>query len=194
MAATSRPERRQAPAAARRALRPAHAAGPGLGAPLAAIVVVVLASGLAGCASTVDLRPLATGRADASAWQLQSDDPDALQREARRLCPLGGTVLHSSVAGRVADPADSRWQRWLQASVAWMDPPRREAQMVLVCREGADRSQIAAAPVGPASAAAQPKPASGGWLAWLWPRKSAAGGAETAAAPELPVGPVMPQW
>lgn len=140
---------------------------------------------LGGCASAPDVRMLATGRSDATAYQLDGSDLETLRREAGRLCPLGGDVVRQSSQGAPPPaPAESTWQRALQATAQWADSPPRSAQMLVVCRESGDRMRLT--PAAP-TAATQPSAA---------PRATTT--AEPAAAPEvaaaLPVGPVMPTW
>ncbi len=141
---------------------------------------------LGGCASGPDVRMLATGRADVTAYQLDGSDLDRLRQEAGRLCPLGADVVRQSSQGAPPQAsADARWRRALQATVQWADPPQRSAQLLVVCREPGDRKRLAAAaPAAPAASAAPAadRPA----------QPASAAAAEMAVA--LPVGPVLPQW
>lgn len=134
---------------------------------------------LGGCASGPDVQMLATGRADVSAYALNGSDLETLRLEARRLCPLGGEVVRQSSQGtQLPAPTDSRWQRALQTTALWLDPPQRVAQLVIVCRQAGDRHRLAPALGDPPAERAQvAKPVN-------TPELSVA----------LPVGPVMPEW
>lgn len=140
---------------------------------------------LAGCASAPDVRMLATGRSDATAYQLDGSDLETLRREAGRLCPLGGDVVRQSSQGAAPQgPAESRWQRALQATVQWADAARRSAQLLVVCREPGDRMRVApAVATAPAPGSAAPPPAAPGDVA-----------PPPEVATALPIGPVTPTW
>ena len=121
------------------------------------------------CSSLVDIRPLATGRVEVSAYELRGAELAPLQREARRLCPQGGDILRQ--AGMDARPVDDegRLRRWMIATSEVLDPPKRLAQLVVVCKPTPDAASFAAQP--PAAAVAEP----------------------VAAAP-MPVGPITAEW
>lgn len=139
-----------------------------------------MAAGLCGCAATLEVRTLATGRSDVSAYELNGGDLDLLRAEAERLCPLGGEIVRQFGHSKRPELADGgRWRRAVNATVRWFDPPRQSAQMVVVCREPGDRARLQAA--APAAKAAPPAD-----------HAASAGSAEFTAA--LPVGPVMPEW
>lgn len=130
---------------------------------------------LAGCASPIDVRSLATGRSDMVAYELNGSDLDALRREAQRLCPLGGDILRQAGQQQRTVQADGRWRRVLHAATEWIDPPQQSAQLLVQCREAGDRLRLqpaAAPPALPASVA----PAEAGLNA------------------ALPIGPILPQW
>ena len=97
--------------------------------------VLLLATG---CSAVVDVRSLATGRTDVSAYELRGPELAMLQREARRLCPQGGEVMRQS--GRDQRPADEdgSLRRWMNATREVLDPPKRQSQLVVVCKETAD--------------------------------------------------------
>jgi len=144
------------------------------------MLTAALVAGLCGCAATVEVQTLATGRSDVSAFALQGGDLDLLRHEAERLCPLGGEIVRQWGQRRQAELADGgRWRRAVNATVLWFDPPRQSAQLVVVCREPGDRFRLQA--VVPA-----PRPAADAASA------PAAGTAEISAA--LPVGPITPEW
>lgn len=117
--------------------------------------VVVLATG---CSAVVDVRSLATGRTDVSAYELRGPALAMLQREARRLCPQGGEVMRQS--GRDQRPADDdgSLRRWMNATSEVLDPPKRQSQLVVVCKEAAE-TPWATATASAIDAAAVPAPA-----------------------------------
>ena len=135
----------------------------------------VLALGLAGCATQPDVRQLATGRHGVSAYELNGGDVHRLRREAQRLCPLGGEIVREAGHSLPPEAEVGRWRSTWNTLAAWAEPPRRPAQLVVLCREAGDRHklQAAAAPVPAAPPVVQPS-------------------AEWTAA--LPVGPVNPEW
>lgn len=145
---------------------------------LAAAAAVAAVALLGGCATQPDVRPLATGRGDVSAFELNGADVDTLRREAQRLCPLGGEILREAGHGLPLAPDAGRWRNTLNTLAAWAEPPRRPAQMVVLCREGGDRYKLqAAAPSAPVAPMAHP---------------AAASPSEVTSA--LPVGPILPEW
>lgn len=90
---------------------------------------------LAGCSTVVNVRSLATGRVEVAAYALRGADIPALQREADMLCPRGGEVVYQASRNQRTVPADSRVKHWLQQATSWLDTPRGEAQMMVVCSE-----------------------------------------------------------
>lgn len=120
------------------------------------------------CSSWVDIRPLATGRVDMSAYELRGTDLAPLQREARRLCPLGGDILRQSGMDARHAADEGRVQRWMNSSSELLDPPKRHAQLVVMCKPVPDAASFAAQPT---TAVVEP----------------------VAAAP-MPVGPISAQW
>lgn len=100
---------------------------------------------LAGCATLLEVRPLATGRADVSAYELIGADLVALRREAQRLCPQGGEVVRQAAQVQSPEKVDGRMRAWMNGASTWIDPPQRSAQMTVVCREVAGQSQLQAA-------------------------------------------------
>lgn len=116
---------------------------------------------------------------------MRGQDLAPLQREAQRLCPAGAEVLRQAVAGQ-ARPADgaNRVSRWLGQAGQWIDPPQRQAQLVVLCRAAPQDLLIAAATV-PQPAAAVPLAAS---------PQDATPGAPAEAVAAAPIGPVMPAW
>jgi hypothetical protein len=140
-----------------------------------ACVLPMLALGLAGCASQPDVRQLATGRSDVSAYELNGGDVHRLRREAQRLCPLGGEIVREAGHSLPPEAEAGRWRSTLNTLAAWAEPPRRPAQLVVLCREAGDRNRLQAAAV-PAPAAPAPAQPPAEWTAGL------------------PVGPVIPEW
>ncbi len=104
------------------------------------LAAAVLATG---CSAVVDVRSLATGRVDVSAYELRGPELALLQREARRLCPQGGEVLRQS--GRDQRPAnsDGTLRQWMNATSEVLDPPKRQSQLVVVCKESLDNTWAA---------------------------------------------------
>ena len=100
---------------------------------------------LAGCATLLEVRPLATGRADVSAYELIGADLVALRREALRLCPQGGEIVRQAAQDQSPEKIDGRMRGWMNGASAWIDPPQRSAQMTVVCREVAGQNQLQAA-------------------------------------------------
>ena len=158
---------------------------------------------LAGCASTLDVRTLATARADQSAFELTGRDLAALRREAGLLCPKGGEILRQTARDQRLEAPDSRLERWVHGSSLWFTPPERQAQMVVLCHPVADRHLLAAAAIrsttavpidAPAIALGAPSAAAG---AAAGVAVSAAINAVPSAAPNqprAPIGPLSVEW
>ena len=162
---------------------------------------------LAGCASTLDVRTLATARADQSAFELTGRDLAALRREAGLLCPKGGEILRQTARDQRLEAADSRLERWVHLSSQWITPPERQAQLMVLCHPVADRHLLAAAagrsttavPIdAPAFAPGAPgAAASAEVIAVPIAAPSAAPSAERRAAPNppsAPIGPLSVEW
>ena len=101
----------------------------------ATVLAGMVACFLAGCSAVVDVRSLATGRVEVAAYALRGAEMVALRREAEKLCPLGGEVIHQASRGQRTVPADGRVAHWLQQGTRWLDTPRGEAQMTVICSE-----------------------------------------------------------
>ncbi|GCL61242.1 hypothetical protein [Pseudaquabacterium pictum] len=140
-----------------------------------ACLLSVLALGLAGCATQSDVRQLATGRSDVSAYELNGGDVHRLRREAQRLCPLGGEIVREAGHSLPPEAEAGRWRSTMKTLAAWVEPPRRPAQLVVLCREPGDRSRLQAA-VAPAPVAPPAAAPAAEWTAGL------------------PIGPVNPEW
>jgi len=140
-----------------------------------AAVLAGLVLSAAGCATRLEVRPLATGRGDVSAYELNGADVQTLRSAAQQLCPLGGEIVREAGHSLPPEAAAGHWRSTLNTLAAWAEPPRRPAQMVVVCREGGDRYKLQAA--APARPVAQP---------------AAVRSPELTAA--LPVGPINPEW
>jgi hypothetical protein len=137
--------------------------------------MLAAASLLGGCATRVDVRPMATGRSDVSAFEMNGGDVHTLRREAQRLCPLGGEIVREAGHSLAPEADAGRWRSTVNTLVAWVEPPRRPAQLVVLCREGGDRYKLqAAAPASPL------------------PHPAALPTSDVTAA--LPVGPILPEW
>ena len=125
--------------------------------------LVVLAAPLlvSGCGSMMDVRPLATGRADVAAYELTGSELAPLRREAQRLCPQGGEILRQAGRDQRPEATDGRMRRWVNASGDWLAPPIRNAQLVVLCREspGSLLLLAASAMADPASSPADDAPA-----------------------------------
>ena len=138
---------------------------PVLAAPLTVVLLsVVLLSLLGACAAPLELRPLATGRADIEAFELRGADIAMLRREAQRRCPQGADVLRQAESGQpLVQVEGGRFERWTQVAAQWVDPPQRQAQMLVLCRPDPQRLAWGLIPPAPASApiataAADPSP------------------------------------
>ena len=127
----------------------------------------------AGCSTWVDVRPLATSRADVEAFELRGPDLAMLRREVLRRCPQGAEVLRQAARDQqAAVDNDGRITRWLNRASAWVDPPQREAQVMVRCHPSQQGVALALAKVPDEPAPAQQA---------------------TAEAP-LPTGPITPEW
>lgn len=135
----------------------------------------------AGCSSLIDVRPLATGRVDVAAFELRGPSLQPLRREALRLCPQGADVLRQTVSDQRPELDAGRIHRWLNTAAAWVEPPVRQAQLMVVCKAtGVDLAL--AAPEAPAASAvgnagASEKPSD-----------------SPASEPVVPIGPILPEW
>jgi hypothetical protein len=162
--------------------------------------LAALALALGGCAARLDVRSLATGRSDVSAYELNGSDLDALRREAQRLCPLGGEILRQASWQQQPQATGGRWRQALDAATAWTEAPRGAAQLLVQCREGGERGRLQVA----APAVAAPAVTTLSTLSTLStpavpaPAAAAAPTAGTRPARDLsaalPVGPITPQW
>lgn len=150
-------------------------------APLCGLLV------LAGCASTLDVRTLATARADQSAYELTGRDLAALLREARLLCPQGGEILRQTAHDQRLEAVDSRLERWTHFSSQWIAPPERRAQLVVACHPVADRQLLAAAMAAMPAASAVPAEHAAS-------APGAIAGASPTDPPKVPIGPLSVEW
>ena len=155
----------------------------------AAGLAVGLAAGLVACSSTLDVRSLATERADVSAFELTGRDLATLRREASQLCPQGAEILRQSAHEQRLEPVDSRLDRWVQLSSSWITPPERKAQLLVLCKPVPDRHLLAAVAAVPALAAVST--AGSGSGSAPGPGPGPAPGSEPAepGAPRLPLSP-----
>ena len=81
---------------------------------------------------------MATGRPDVSAYELRGSDVALLKREAQKQCPQGADILRQAGRSDQRPAADAgRLGRWANATGHWLSPPKREAQLVVVCKESA---------------------------------------------------------
>lgn len=136
-----------------------------------ACLPVVACGWLAGCTSLLEVRPLATGRADVSAYELIGADLSALRREAQRLCPQGGEIVRQASRDQSPERIDGRMRGWMNGASAWIEPPQRAAQMTVICREVAGQNQFQAAATAAVAASAAVEVTAG-----------------------LPVGPLTVEW
>lgn len=145
-------------------------------------MVWLLALPAAGCSTWVDVRPLATSRADVEAFELRGPELAVLRREVLRRCPQGAEVLRQAASDQQAavDP-DGRIARWLHRAATWVEPPNRQAQMLVVCKpdpQGLSLSLALAKPADPAAPSEHSMPTAT---------------AELDSA-TLPTGPITPEW
>ena len=130
--------------------------------------LLAMAALCSACSSLVDVRPLATGRVDVSAYELRGAELAPLQREARRLCPQGGDILRQAGLDARHLSDEGRLQRWMNATSEVLAPPKRHAQLVVMCKPVLDAGSFAAQP--------------------------AVSLAEPVAAVPMPVGPITAEW
>jgi len=94
----------------------------------------LLLSKVAGCASTTDVRMLATGTA-AAAYELRGNNLPTLDLQARRLCPGGHEVLHQwerlQLPPADAGAARRAWQAGTQA-LGWTEGD--QARITVQCK------------------------------------------------------------
>ena len=135
----------------------------------ALVLAALLASA---CGSVVEVRPLATGRIDVAAYELRGAALVLLKREAQKQCPQGAEIQRQAGRSehRPAPPADAgRLRRWAHASADWLAPPKRDAQLVVVCKESPGdlllpaEAEAAGDPGGEAGVAAPPAPITAQW-------------------------------
>lgn len=143
--------------------------------------LVGAAAASAGCSTGLEVRQLATGRVDTEAFELRGPDLDQLRREALRRCPMGAEVLRQ--AARDQRPAitgeEGRIERWTSRLAAWVDPPQREAQLLVACKVNAQLQMLMPAPMADPDARTAPV---------LLPSPDA-----QADVPP-PIGPILPEW
>lgn len=176
-------------------MAPCRLAGPWR--PLTLIATAGLALTVAGCASTIDVRTLATERVDISAYELSGRDLQALQREASQLCPQGGEILRQSARDQRLEAVDSRMDRWVHFSSTWIAPPERSAQLVVLCHPAPNRQRVVAAagnPPAPASSAAAPVLAPSARQDWPATPTTPAQPGRPPGEPAPPIGPVTVEW
>ena len=101
------------------------------------LAVAVLATG---CSAVVDVRSLATGRVDVPAYELRGPELAVLQREVRRLCPQGGEVVRQSGHDQRPANGDGSLRQWMNVANEVLDPPKRQSQLVVVCKEAVDNT------------------------------------------------------
>lgn len=161
------------------------------GAGLAALAAAAALAG--GCASRVEVRSLATGRSDISAYELRGSALPALQASAQRLCPQGGEILQQAQRAAVTEPESGALGRWVRAIGDSLEPPPRGAQLLLLCR-GADMPAVGGATLGPAGAAsaAAAAPAASGQAASGQTAAAAASAAGLAASVRVSVPVPVP--
>ncbi|MBC7727633.1 MAG: hypothetical protein H7242_08450 [Microbacteriaceae bacterium] len=173
-----------------------------------------LATGLAGCSSTLDVRSLATERADVAAFELAGRDLAALRREASLLCPQGGEILRQSAREQRLEVMEGRLDQWVQLSSSWITPPERKAQLVVLCQAVPEWHLLASAAAGQALAAVStaatasaPARAPGASVAPGAPRLPLVSGLPRVPsvpgvpsvpsmpiAPGVPIGPLSVEW
>lgn len=117
---------------------------------------------------------MATGRADMAAYELNGGDLHSLRGQAQRLCPLGGEIVREAGHSLPPEASAGRWRSTVNTLAAWAEPPRRPAQLVVLCRKGGDQDRLQAAAPAP-----------------VVPRATTPSAEVTAA---LPVGPINPEW
>ena len=135
---------------------------------------------LEACSAVVDVRSLATGRVEVPAYALRGTDIAAVRREAEKLCPSGGEVVYQTSRSQRTVPADGRVKQWLQQGASWLDTPRGEAQMTVICSEMPGNRLLLSTPAAsPVTTAVDRPPASPPALP---------------SAPLPPIGPLTIEW
>lgn len=146
-----------------------RAAGRMTGHGSAAVVMVVLCS-ITGCAATLKVVPLATADVAVAAYELRGDDVARLRDEAARLCGGEADVLRESYAAQSRPAPDSgRISAWLHTASQWVDPPNRQAQLMVRCAGNPERTRLSAGEHRTADAAHLPvatETARDGWGLW----------------------------
>ncbi len=94
------------------------------------------------CSSVIEVRPLATGRVDVSAFELRGPTLPALRDQASQLCPQGAEVLRQAARNQVALVDPGRVNHWLNTASSWFEPPQREAQLMIVCKPATGIAQL----------------------------------------------------
>ena len=138
----------------------------------------------AGCSTWVDVRPLATGRADVQAYELRGPELAMLRREVLRRCPQGAEILRQAARDQQAAAENGgsvggSMGGWMSRAAAWVDPPNREAQMVVLCKPNPQSVALALPRVADEATPAAP----------TTPAATA-----NKNSTMLPIGPITPEW
>jgi hypothetical protein len=96
----------------------------------------LLTSALAcvGCASSVDVRAVATADPTQGAYELRGSTLAQLQVEARRLCPQGTEVLRQWQRYQQATSSDAQSLQWLASAPTWFTDAEQGAQLMVACK------------------------------------------------------------
>jgi hypothetical protein len=97
-----------------------------------ALLTSVLAG--VGCASSVDVRSVATADPMSGAYELRGQSLAQLQVEARRLCPQGAEVLRQWQRYQQAASTDSPSWQWFGSVPAWFGDTEQGAQLMVACK------------------------------------------------------------
>ena len=138
----------------------------------------------AGCSTWVDVRPLATGRADVEAYELRGPELALLRREVLRRCPQGAEIVRQAARDQQAAAENGgsvggSIGGWMSHAAAWVDPPNREAQMVVLCKPNLQGVALALPRVADEATPSEP----------TTPAATA-----DKYSTVLPIGPITPEW
>ena len=134
----------------------------------------------AGCSTWVEVRPLATSRVDVEAFELRGPELTMLHSEVLRRCPQGAEVLRQAAHDqRAAADSDGSITRWMNHASAWVDPPQRQAQMMVVCKPSPQGLSLALAKV---AVEASPN------------ERTTSADTGNNDKVLLPIGPITPEW
>jgi hypothetical protein len=87
-----------------------------------------------GCASSVDVRTVATADPTLGAYELRGPTLAQLQLEAHRLCPQGTEVLRQWQRYQQASSVDTQSRQLFMSVPAWFSDAQQGAELMVVCK------------------------------------------------------------